>query len=411
MPWQPGRPAPTTSRSNLRRAIACGVAVLAAVTSTGFGIERSDAVGSTTPVRTVSFASMVVAFRPTVDDARRLATGFDTVVVQPSSLDASTVAVMRAANPAVEVLAYINGAFGNYPVPPTYPAAWFRRGATGAIVSSTATHNPMMDTTQPGWIADRVAACRAAIARIGANGCMLDMMGVAPLDPGYLDAIPVDPKTEQPLGDQVLLAANSNLIAAVRRSVEPAVVIANGLGGGPRYFPPIGTGTLLSPSDGAIFETWLRLAGSPLTAFPVAKVWQLHVDALRAAQQTGKHAITLVKAWAPGTQAEIDRWHKFSLASFLLATDGSSSYEFSSSRLAAGVTVPSPWDRPALGAPTGGYTTNGRWFQRNFSSGVVVVNPYPSAVTIGFPGTLSTLSGVKTTSLVLGAYSGEVLVR
>ena len=129
----------------------------------------------------------------------------------------------------------MNGAFAQAREGDAYPDAWYARDANGSKVRSVGFGNWLMDVTEPGWIDDRARTCERHVAA-GLDGCMLDLLGTAPLLPGYATGIPIDARTQEAWRAKDWLAATSAIARAVQRTVRPAIVIGNGLGTGPRFF-------------------------------------------------------------------------------------------------------------------------------------------------------------------------------
>ena len=166
------------------------------------------------------------------------------------------------------------------------------------------------------------------------------------------------------------------------------------------------TSQLATSVDGAIAESWLRIASMGITEYRPQSQWQDSVDQLVDLGNKGVSTSVMVKLWTTGTQAQKDAYHLFALSTFLLGTDGKStfhcSYDPDEDRLAH---YPL-WNVP-IGDPVGHYTAAGSAFQRSFTNGKVVVNPTDAAVTVWLGGTyVDAASGRSVTKAVLPAHAG-----
>jgi hypothetical protein len=348
-------------------------------------------------------------FGVTRAEAVDIAGRFGAIVALPGTFR-DHVAAMKAANPRLILLAYMNGSFAQRDQGSAYPESWYARDADGNKLQSKNFGNWLMDVSNPGWITDRATTCRSLIASTGYDGCMLDMLGTAPLDPGYLTGLPIDPSTGKVWTARDWLDATSDLAATVKVAVAPGIVTGNGLGSGPRYFDPDHpSAVLLRGMDGGLAEAWIRTAGQGIATYRSVSAWKQDVDMLAAAGAGRTPVLTLTKVWVDGTKAEKNAWHEFALASFLLGTDGRSFFSFSYSS-SSDPTAGHPWWTLDLGSPTGPYSDAGGYYQRRFTSGLVLVNPGDGTYTVDLDGTYVTVWGKEVTSVTLYPHKGKVLV-
>jgi hypothetical protein len=239
---------------------------------------------------------------------------------------------------------------------------------------------------------------------------MIDMLGDAPTQPGYLSALAINPATNKPYTSADWLIATTKLGMAVAEAVAPKVVIGNGLGSGPRYFDPTAPSSqLLTGLQGGIGEGWLKNPGATATAFPTEVKFKQNVDALVDAGNRGRSVMAMTKTWGGGTPAQIDAFHRYALAAFLLGTNGSSYFSFSSANTQAGIVNDTPWEHVNVGLPAGAYSKVGNVYERSFTNGMAIVNPTRSSSTVGLPQTYCNLAGAKVNSVVLGSNGAEVL--
>lgn len=349
----------------------------------------------------------------TRDQALTIARRFEVVVAAARTFPAH-LSAMRNANPRLAVLVYLNGAFTSDTR--SYPEAYYAHDANGERIFSRKWKKWMMDVSNPDWAAEVAQECKADLELSGYDGCYVDMLGTAPLTDGYVSKPPINPATGRVWTKDEYVAATTAIGAKVERANSSYIVVGNGLANGKRYFAKDGaTAPLLNGLDGANAEGWIRGANQAINQFRREVDWKKDVDMLVHAGSRGKSVLAMTKVWVSATQAQIDRWHKYALASFLLGNDGNSFFSFYADRDRQSIeeaSTPHRWDGVDVGTPSGAYRRlpNGA-YRRDFSEGVALVNPTASNVTVELSRPLVDLDGVERTSVVLPANTGEVLVE
>lgn len=409
-----------TPSSNLRltRLTLGGVvslALLAAVALAGPGRADSSGAGTASSAGGGSFVKAWVAENesPThnFSEAQAVSTArqFDQIVALPGTYD-SYVRAMKSANPNLKILSYMNGMFASSGQGSAYPESWYMRDAGGNKIRSTGYGNYLMRFSEPGWVSSRTQECRARLAQSGYDGCMLDMLGTAPLFPGYTTTLPRNPATGRTYTEAEWTRGTSALASQVRNGVEPKLVWGNGYGSATRYFAPDGpTSQLSSGVDGALTESWIRTSKQGMTSYKPEDQWKQAVDQLVDLGRRGKVSSVMVKLWANGTQAQKDAYHKYALATFMLGSDGRSLFNLSYDRYDQHTVAHRWWSVP-VGSPSGSYAKVGQAYSRTFSNGRVLVNPGSGSVTVPLGRTYRDLNGNSRSSVTLGAHSAEILV-
>jgi hypothetical protein len=112
-----------------------------------------------------------------------------------------------------------------------------------------------------------------------------------------------------------------------------------------------------------------------------------------------------------GTQVQKDAWHQYSLATFLLGSNGRSWFRFGMSQPESDPTSMHPWWRVPIGSPTNAYAKIGGVYQRWFTNGRVLVNPTTGTFTVQLGRRYRTLDGKTVTSVQLGAWGAAVLTK
>jgi hypothetical protein len=128
------------------------------------------------------------------------------------------------------------------------------------------------------------------------------------------------------------------------------------------------------------------------------------------AEAQGEAVHVLVKVWVDGTRDQKNRWHKLALASFLLGTRGRSTFSFSYGPTYD--TVPlERWWRIPLGEASGPRFATQGVRRRNYSNGVVLVNPGERKHVVQLGGRFVNLRGQIRTSVRMPAHTGRILLK
>jgi Hypothetical glycosyl hydrolase family 15/Fibronectin type III domain len=336
-----------------------------------------------------------------VEQARR----WDLIVAHDVTFSAS-IAQMHAANPRLAVLAYVKGMYALPTQENTYPASWYSYDANGNKIRSLGWGTWLMNPASSGWVQSRVQKCIAVLASSGYDGCMLDSLGAGPLKAGWNTGLPINPSTGKVWTKSDWLAANTQLIQTVRDAVQPSLVVANTLLDPDPNLPP--DLQLLAGGDGGIAEGFLRLSGQSVNAYLAPDLWKQQVDMLVTAGAQDKPVLTLTTLWTTATPAQVTSWHLYTLASFLLGTNGISYFYFTSSKADHPV-LTTPWTVD-IGDPVGGYSLQDGVYQRHFGNGLVLVNPGTSSVTVPISGSYTNARGSSVSgSVVMPPHAGQVL--
>ena len=323
-------------------------------------------------------------------------------------------ASMRAANPALKIVFYMNGVYAPAPKTTGYPDSWYLHDANGNRIYSSVFKNYLMDPTNPEWIQSRISLCSSTLASTGWDGCYLDMLGDGTLAPGYASAPPIDPDTGAAYSDSQWLSATSNLAAQVVAGLPGVLMVGNGLGNGNQYFTAaLGPSSLLiGPLAGGDAQGFVRGSNDPVTQFRPESQWRQDVDMLVDAGQRRKSVLVEAKVWdSTATQAQKDAIHAYALSTFLLGTDGNQYWYWSDTGAETAVVENTPFDNVDIGTPLGSYAKVLGAYQRRFSGGLVVVNPTSASVTVPLgAGQWTTLEGTTVSGhYTLAANTGDVL--
>lgn len=372
-----------------------------AKTMSGVGfVSSTDGIHLWAPMHTAPqrFTSQAAA----VDAAKR----FDLITFNPSQLGGYGPA-MKAANPNLKLYAYLNGTFVYKRLAAKVDPSMLSHDSRGNIVRSHGWGNVLADPADPKWISYVEKNCASLLAGTVYDGCYLDMLGTAPLWPGYATGLPINPATHQVWTRQAWLDATSSLASDVAAYTGKSV-LGNGIGNGPRYYSPgAPSKILLDGTTGASAEMWLRQAEARLSRWDQPKAWVEDVNMLTDASSTGGLALTITKAWAKGSVQDKEDARKFALASFLLGNDGHSYFYFTANR-SDPATLDDPLYHMNIGAPVGGYVVQNGVYVRNFTNGKVVVNPTDSPVSLDLGAGYRRPDGSYALGATLGPHDAQI---
>ena len=353
----------------------------------------------------------------TQQDAVNDARNYTWIVALQQTFTPTDLAAMRAANPSVKVLAYLNGAYaqanqgpgsGAYDTP---GETLYARDINGNYITSWSFGNWLMDISNSGWVQTRTSTCATYIANSGYDGCYLDVLGIASLDPNYVTSPPVNPQTRQLWTAPDWEATAATLGGAVKNGNAGRIITGNGLANGTQYFDPASgpTSRLIGPLDGANSQGYVRNENADITAYKSVTRWKQDVDMLVDAGARGKSVLAMVRIGVLATTAQVQSWRRYALATFLLGTDGRAFFFFDPDGIDGAVAYDHPDLHVVVGTPTGGYSAlaNGAYI-RKFTTGAAVVNPTGVTVTVSLGGTYKDLDGNVMSSVTLGPNTGMV---
>jgi hypothetical protein len=342
--------------------------------------------------------------------AQHDATYFNFLIAHPIDY-AGEVPQMKQVNPRLVLLAYMNATFIQSGQPGgVLPESAYAHDKNGHRITNPSTGNILMNPGSQQWVETRIYECQTFLAQSGYDGCYLDLLGLAPLSTPFVSAVPIDPATNKPYTTSEWLAATGALAGAVRAAVHPHLLFGNGLSNGSLFFGKQ-TDQLVSDLDGGISEAWLRGSKTPINQYPNETTWKQNVEMLAYLEAQGKPLLTLTKVWVPATQAQMGQWFQYTLASFLLGSQGLSSFFFSQAFNANRTTI-CYWCYLPIGSPLGSYAKVGGVYQRHYSTGWVLVNPTPVTVTVPLGGgPWYTATGQQMTSAKMTPNTGLILMH
>ena len=416
---------PVSAGPNRNIRIAAGAALVAmlalsAQPAGATGANRAhagtrDAVHAAAHIPVWAADFMAGAVSVSLERAVRQARHFDVIVALKGTYQ-PYVAQMKAANPDLTLLVYLNGVMAQSNQGNTYPDSWYATDAHDQRVRSSGFGNYLMRPDDAGWANDVADRCDTYLKDSGYDGCFLDVLGLAPLTPSYVTGRPVDPRTHAVWTSSEWLSATRHIAAVTRKAVSPAPVYGNGLADGDRYFANVPSSSILPPLDGAMAESFVRDPTAPAEQFRHRAAWRADVRMLADAASRGVNTLSMTKVWTTATPRQRTALQRYALGTFLLGYQPGHGYF--SFRDDHGLTRYRPLWSVDLGAPLGAAHRVGRAWIRRFEKGVVVVNPTAARIRVGLGAsgahaafTARGRASKRAGRVVVGAHSASILTN
>jgi hypothetical protein len=363
-------------------------------------------VGSSHTVGHFAYMQENAGHKPSASEALSLAKTYDVIVALPGQLG-SNMPAMRKANPGITLLGYLNGSYAQSSEGSKYPSSWYATTKSGSKIRSAGFGNYLMRPDNSGWQGSRAAECKKIIAS-GYMGCLLDMVGPAPLMPGYNNGVPA--KNGVNFTQAAWLTATGSVGRAVSAANPGHPIWGNGYSSGHLYFAGDGPSSILRPSFSQLLtESWIRGSTTPLVTKPNEAYWRSAVDQLADLESRGLGTAAIVKIWASGSTAAKAKVAEWATASFLLGAGQRSFLAISYAR-GDDPTSLSTIEKASIGKPAGTRqrASNGIW-KRAFTGGLVLVNPTGSTITVPLGRSYVGSDGKKVTSVTMAPNTGRVL--
>ncbi len=344
--------------------------------------------------------------------ALRQAREFDIVIAHSTTYD-NYVSAMVGVNPNVRIFVYVQGMFSG---DGSLPSSWYAHSAAGNRIKSEEFGTYLMNPKSSGWRDSVLRTCTSKLRASHYHGCFIDSLGPTGVNDESVTALPKNPSTAKVYTRRQWLDATKMVGAKVEAAMAPRPTLANGLVDGPGYVNSQGpTERLLDGCTAGMMEAFMRASRWKVSDYKGETAWRQDVNALvDAANRTeGSIVLAVTKVWTGASASQINSWHRYSLASFLLGyKPGHAYFTFRSDH---NLTTPSPWWDLNLGSPSGGYyrTSNGLYV-RNFAKGKVVVNPSTGSHSLKLGARYVDLAGTiraAGSSLGLAAHTAQILMK
>jgi len=370
--------------------------------------------------------------------AQQLAHDFDWLVPTATQLNGYG-AAMRALNPNLRMFVYQNGMFSPLA---TLAPSWYMLDKNGNRIQSVGWGNYLMDprSTTPftyqdalsggtpityyGWTDWVKKRCQMTLDQAPGvyDGCFLDMLMSAPLNPTYNQSgtVPVKDQTTDQTWTATEWMQMTGSLAQTVATYTGKPVEGNALSNGISFYSTSNirgpTKNLLPDITTAWAEITLRDPHAAATAWPSITAWKQHIQMMIDAGTAGTPLITTTKLWTTATTQQQNQWRTFALASYLIGNTGSDYFEFSTSPQNTPLDEYNPLYTTNIGTPTETHPTTDDYlkngvYQRTFTNGITIINPTTTTQTTTLPTSYQTPTGTTTTQITLPPNTATILTR
>jgi len=166
----------------------------------------------------------------------------------------------------------------------------------------------------------------------------------------------------------------------------------------------------LAIADGQMYEAFCHAKWQPYEEY--YPEWRKVIDKMIMATNSGKIYLAQSGILPGTTDSQTIKNAKYCFAMFLLGANDNSFFYYSYTKRYQGVTYFPEWDVD-LGAPIGDYRARAGTplFEREYSKGLVLINPSSESAQINLGERYKNLGGVDTDTITLGTHEGEILLK
>lgn len=163
-------------------------------------------------------------------------------------------------------------------------------------------------------------------------------------------------------------------------------------------------------SDGLMYEAFCHANWQPYEEYYAD--WRKAIDRMIRVTNLGKIYLAQSGILDGETDSQIKRTARYCFAMFLLGANNNSYFYFKPTMKYQGVTYFPEWDID-IGTPIEDYHARPGTplFKREYSKGLVVINPSSGSVQIDLAEKYKNLDGIVTDVITLGSHEGEVLTK
>jgi hypothetical protein len=161
-------------------------------------------------------------------------------------------------------------------------------------------------------------------------------------------------------------------------------------------------------SDGLMYEAFCHSNWQPFGGY--YPEWQKVLEKMKMISSSGKIYLAQSGILTDASKSQTIKTAKYCYSMFLLGVNSNSYFYFSKNY--RGVTYFPEWDGD-LGSPIEDYHARAGTplFEREYSKGLVLINPSSESVQINLGGEYKNLEGVITETIALGSHEGEILLK
>lgn len=292
-------------------------------------------------------------------------------------------------------------------------ASWILYDKNGKVAYSTYDkQQPLLDIRNNEVITQLASDVSRLVNDGHYDGIVLDGVGT---DLIRVDNTPVFSGTTKFTDDQRRDSVMS-LLQAIRASIPGKLMVIGGYAweDGIAYnVKPATTKDLAAIGDGVHIDKFLRAPISGTTEYKSEANWKKDIDYLSSVSQDGKIVLISTRFAAANIATDtIKTWLDYSVASYLLGKNGSSTY-FQFDPAGSLAFTSDPLFAAPIGAPQEAYTKlSGGLYKRLFAKGLVLVNPTTEKKDTVFDTAYHALGASEPiTKVVMSPHTGLVLFK
>jgi hypothetical protein len=197
-------------------------------------------------------------------------------------------------------------------------------------------------------------------------------------------------------------------LTAVRTAIAPRLVLVS--------LPVTNTTGLAeigSVIDGVRLENFLSDPNATPGQFGSEADWKRDVETLATLSSNSNYTVlaqTRLGETTGNTTVSAEQWFNYSLASFLIAVNGTHSF-FNFESASAPQSADSPLNTREIGTPIGGTIKQNGVYQRRFTRGLVLVNPTEEASAFALPRNYLDSNGARIDQVNMLPHTGMILLN
>ena len=350
---------------------------------------------------------------------KELAVKYRAISSRLTQFTPNQVDVLKNTNINLIVLKYLNFATGYAVV----DDAWRREHLETVLKTSNGSlcrglingdNSIVMDPSNQFWRETLINASVSAVTEGHFDGIMADQLVMANKLANDFDCI--YSKTGKPYTTEEWRQEMLELIAEVKNAIKDKLLIGNSVANGVAYFQE-NTRQFLTSLDGVVAEGFKGSISWNTSIYPDQNSWQKNLDMMNELNQLNKYGIAIAKYDDGKINSNIEfvQNYRFNLCTFLLIKYDLSGFSvIKIKKNQNNVQIDSPYmDEYSLklGSPTGNYFFDNGLAMRNFSNGMVIVNPTDNEHTYSLPQEYVDWDNNTLSSITLPANNSVILLE
>lgn len=350
---------------------------------------------------------------------KELAIKYRAISSRLTQFTSEQVDVLKKANENLIVIKYLNFATGFAVV----DNAWRREHSQTVLKTSSGSicrgllngdNSIVMYPSNSFWRQTLVNASVSAVTEGHFDGIMADQLVMTNKLADNFDCI--YPKTGKPYTTEEWRQEILELIAEVKNAVKDKLLIGNSVANGVVYFQE-NARQFLTSLDGVVAEGFKGPISWNTSIYPDKNSWQKNLDMMNELNRLNKYGIAVAKYDGNkiNSDEEFVQNYRFNFCTFLLTKYDYSGFSVTKiNKNQNNVQVESPYldeFEIKLGSPVGNYFFDNELAIRNFSNGIVIVNPTDNEHTYSLSREYVDWNNNTLSSITLSAHNSVILLN